>query len=284
VDGEFMQLLNDELKPAHEAEELARKEIQEREDHSNAEGVVAKLIDERLKSWDQVPEVVSSLVYDGWELVLLAAYRDGGASGEPWRRAVSILDRLLWSVQPKFEDDERRELMRGIPELLRTLREGLSQVSYDQRRVAAKFRELQALHIAALRPEASAHAKAPQSESVSRQEARPSAHAGTSTAQEDGSLPQRKLRRPHPAVFGLRVGTWLEVRDDGDDRRVKLAWHGVESGLNLFVDRKGQKVLELNDRELANLFATGLATIVGEAASPIVDRAIESMAQTLAVA
>lgn len=283
VDAEFVRLLDDELNPVREAEKRACREIQEREDHSNAEAVVAKLIDERLQAWDHVPEVVSSLVYEGWEQVMLAAYRDGGPSGDPWRRAVSILDRLLWSVQPKFEDDERRELMRGIPELLRILREGLGRVSYDQRRVAVKFRELQALHIAALRPgEASGRAQeSPQSKLSQAHRPVPAAKAATV---EDGASLQGGSLRPRLAVYGLRVGTWLEVRGDGEDKRVKLAWHGAESGVYLFVDRQGRRALELSDRELVSRFAQGLATIVGEADSPVVDRAIESLVRTLEVA
>lgn len=282
IDAELKQSIDDELKLARAAEELARGEMQGREDRSDAEAVVATLIDERLQAWRYVPEVVSSLVYDGWEQVMLAAYRDGGATGEPWQRAVSVLDRLLWSVQPKYEDDERRELMRGIPELLRTLREGLDRVSYDQQRVPAKFRELQAVHVTALRPAAQARGKesapggaGPPLQSVPR--------PGVAVKKEQASSQPESLR-PRAAVFGLPIGTWLDLNRDGESERVKLAWRGEGSGIHLFVDRRGQKVLELSDKGLENLFAQGLATIVGEENSPIVDRAIESLVRTLEVA
>ena len=55
------------------------------------------------------------------------------------------------ACSPRSEPQDRRDLLRGIPELLRTLRAGLASIDFDQRVVSRWFRELQALHLTALR-------------------------------------------------------------------------------------------------------------------------------------
>jgi hypothetical protein len=284
LDAEIVKRLTAERKQSRDAEERVRQEAREREARHSAETVVRDLIAQRLSGFGEVPEALSSLVHEGWEQVMLAAYREGGTSGESWNRSLAILDRLIWSVRPKVADDDRRELLRRIPELLRTLREALDQVNYDQRRLAAAFRELQALHITALR-------RLEQEPRQRRQWARAERRRGPSPGQQGFDLSPEPVSsrrdswqdpaRGRPVAQGLRVGTWLEVLGETDTLRVKLAWRGADSGKYLFVDRRGQKTLELSDKELKDLFAQGAATIVGEGDRPIVDQAIEALVRFL---
>ena len=113
--------------------------------------LVKNAVDIRLKGRGAVPEAVASLIYEGWQQVLLAAYHHEGLGGARWQDAMVTMDRLVWSVQPKVSDQDRRELLRSIPELLRTLRQSLSEVPVEQHRLARWFQELQALHTLALR-------------------------------------------------------------------------------------------------------------------------------------
>ena len=273
LDATFSRRLAREQEQARSAEDRARQELEETERKRTDHALVRRVIDERLRAYAQVPEPVRSLVKEGWARVMQSALRDGGVGGAPWRSARATLDQLLWSVQPKSADEERRELLRNIPELLRTLRESLAAVAYDQSLLAAKFRELQALHIAALR--------------------RPGAETGTlSVVPKQGgvrpvpalaSVPARGVAEvanvkaadaPNFAPADLRVGTWVEVRRGGEVSRVKLAWAGRESGTHLFVDRRGKKALQLHSEELASLFENGSAIVVCDGNCSLVDRAM----------
>jgi hypothetical protein len=284
LDSAFRRLVAAEQNQARDAEERARQEIEDREKRHGAEAVVRRLVAKRLNAWGEVPAVVSSLVYEGWEQVMLSAYREGGTCGEAWALASKTLDRLLWSVQPKLSADDRRELLRGIPELLRALREALGEVDYDQRRIAAAFRELQALHLTALRP------ADPDRRSASGEA--PSPAGGGALPDSGGKLPRALFPGRYlgprgattgesPNVNGLREGTWLEVRSDRETVRVKLAWRGAASDIHLFVDRRGRKFFELSETDLDDLFARGAAKILVEADRPIVDLAIEALARSL---
>ena len=126
--------LDAEFTASHQ-DELARVRIQEANVCSIATGkdrmVVARrkaqrAIAERLEQAPRVPVAVESLLQEGWSEVLVAAYLSGGGGGKEWRTAVEVIDRLLWSIRAKVEDDERRALLRGVPELLRSLRAGLT--------------------------------------------------------------------------------------------------------------------------------------------------------------
>jgi hypothetical protein len=239
-----------------------------RELHRSARAKVRGEIAQRIRAHAPVPEVISSLLYEGWQDVLLAAYLRGGTEGQEWHKAMGTVDRLLWSVQPKVEYADRRELLRGIPELLRTLRESLAGVSYDQRRLARWFKELQALHIAALRGTGPAQADA-DSPAFAPADAAPSAE------------PRAGAHEVHPPT-PLTVGTWAEIlRGDGGRLRVKLAWRSPESGAHLFVDRAGRRAMELSASELSSLLERGSMTVLGEVDAPLVDRAMESLLHSL---
>jgi hypothetical protein len=223
------------------------------------------VIDERLQAARRVPAVVESLLNEGWREVLYGAYLSGGAQGRKWLKAVDIVDRLLWSVQPKADPQDRRDLLRGIPELLRTLRAGLAAIDFDQRVVARWFRELQALHLTALRG-----AVAPQTTAES---SAPTATHGHRAAGTEASDPLRRLA----------PGCWVElVRDDARRVRVKLAWVSADRQRLQFVDRQGYEGPELARDNLATLIEYGLASIVrNEDDPPLMDRAVATLRSSL---
>ena len=66
------------------------------------------------------------------------------------------VEELIWSVQPKVEAADRQRLLKAIPDLLKKLRDGLNNISFDQHRAGQLFKDLQTCHIAALRGESDA--------------------------------------------------------------------------------------------------------------------------------
>jgi hypothetical protein len=277
LDMAFSQHLARERELARTAEQKARREFEEMEHKRGHQALVRRAIDERLQAYADVPEVVASLVNDGWRLVMEAALREDGVTGSAWCTATATLDRLLWSVQPKIGDQERRELLRGIPELLRTLRQSLAAVSYDQSRLAAKFRELQTLHIAALRrPETETDGlSAVPGQGAARARITPDGRLGPSGSDPASMVRHRwgRLTAPVVEIADLREGTWIELRRGGAVQRVKLSRTVEASGTHLFVNRHGQKALQLTSE--------GIAVIVGDGESSVVDRAMDNLVHLL---
>jgi hypothetical protein len=268
LDSEFAAILDREREEAQSSEARVRKELEGRELHITAREKVRDAIAERLRGQDQVPSVIASLLHEGWHEVLLRAYLRGGAEGDEWKSALYHIDRLLWSIRPKHDYEDRRELLRSIPELLRSLRESLGGVAFDQRRLASWFKELQALHIAALRGSGPGRTE-------------PESASGVHTA--DATSPTAMGGRSFSgASTKVPTGAWIQIRrDDGETLRVKLAWRSPQTGVHLFVDRSGHKALELSVQELDSLLERGAAVPLGDDKTPLVDRALESVAESL---
>lgn len=291
LDAELCDLLVREQEASHSQEVRAQQDLDLRERRHSAQVLVDETIERLVADKGPVPDAIAPLVYEGWRDVMLEGYLEKGPEGAPWQDAVATLDRLLWSMQPKTAAAERRELLRNIPEMLRNLRENLTAVSYDQRKLAKSLRELQALHVNALRGTGVEPNVRPRNRlgsrvfalRASRPFARPVKKSATAPANGkvvvlDGK--EAATRTGGPQCGELGAGTWIEVRGEGGEvTRVKLAWRSPRTGICLFVDRRGQKALELTGEEIARLQREGTLTVVGN--TPIVDRAMQNLVNTL---
>jgi hypothetical protein len=265
LDAELAEFLVQETARARALEDKVRSIATERDRITSARIKTQAVIDERLRAARWVPTIIESLINEGWREVLYAAYLAGGEQGKKWLKAVDVVDRLLWSVQPKSDPQDRRDLLRGIPELLRTLRAGLAAIDFDQRVVARWFRELQALHLSALRG-----AAAPL----------PAAEARAATGAPGEEVPGAETQEP---MRRLAPGCWVElVRDDARRVRIKLAWVSADGQRLQFVDRQGYEGPELTRDSLATLIEYGLADIVrSEDDLPLMDRAVATLTSSL---
>jgi hypothetical protein len=214
---------------------------------------VSNLVEEVLARYPLVPPVVESILREGWEPAMLATYHTSGTDSTAWRRGLELAERLLWSVQPKLDAEERRQLLRRIPEILRGLRSQLAGGGSDQRQLARWFRDLQTLHLGVLQGDLA-----------------PSSPASPGLSED-------------PAAGALAIGSWVELqRDDGGRARLKVAWVSPEGGRYLLVDRRGRRGPELGRGELRALLEQGLARVLGDGQEPIADRALRSVLAQLA--
>jgi len=265
LDAELAAYLAPEGARARATEEQVCSVVAERDRIAAARLRAQAVIDQRLQSARWVPAIIESMLNDGWREVLYRAYLAGGEQSRKWLKAVNVVDRLLWSVQPKADPQDRRELLRGIPELLRTLRAGLAAIDFDQQAVARWFRELQALHLSALRGPIAPQAPA-----------ETGARAVTADQRAPDTGASDSLRRLVP-------GCWVElVRDDARRVRVKLAWVSADGQRLQFVDRQGFEGPELARDNLGTLIEYGLASIVrNEDDPPLMDRAVATLTNSL---
>ncbi len=94
-----------------------------------------------------IPDIVIKLLREAWSNVLFLIYfREGMQSGQ-WQEAVEVMDELLWSVQPVEQIGDRQQLLKRLPELLKNLRKGLTQIGYDPFDMNQLFSELETEHL-----------------------------------------------------------------------------------------------------------------------------------------
>ncbi|MEJ2692470.1 MAG: DUF1631 domain-containing protein [Candidatus Thiodiazotropha sp.] len=284
LDDEFSAWWQQEQRGAQIAEQRTNQVTRGKEQLRAAKRKVVEELNRRLSEQRVVPEAVMALLEDGWKDVLLLNYLRQGADSKEWHESLEMVDRLLWSVQPKSDYSERQQLLRGIPELLRNLRERLNSISFDQHKMARLFKELQNCHIGCLRggdpnqtqgagtqPAGTQEVHFPDSQMIS-------GDSQISQVVEDVALSQDEASQQ---ARELEVGSWLEMQDGAVKNRVKLSWKSKVTDTYIFVNRKGMKAMELTTAGLANRFREGSVTRVEISETPIIDRALEAMLSAL---
>lgn len=71
-----------------------------------------------------MPEFIRAFLLGHWEQVLATHCARDGEGGESWNQALRSMDDLIWSVQPKTRQDDRKRLVALLPDLLKRLDEG----------------------------------------------------------------------------------------------------------------------------------------------------------------
>ena len=83
-------------------------------------------------------------------------------------------------------------------------------------------------------------------------------------------------------VNRLSVGDWMEFTEqDGRTCRAKLSWKSPATSLCVFVNRRGVKVMELKVNDLVTRLREGKARVIEDAGSPLMDRALSFLTQSL---
>ena len=291
-DVELFSRLLEDLTAFIQREEQGSKVAEQRvaqgkEQLNSARHRVFEEINNRLFGNDWIPSPVVMLIKDGWRDVLLLLRLRQGDESEEWQNALGLMDKLLWSVQPNPDQSRRQELLNEIPPLLKGLRAGLKEISYDQHKMARMFKELQVCHIRCLKGETAEDAAAAASAGDSAQTdpdaavTQPEAPAAEET-QSTGSVDHGVQDEYQEQAENLQVGTWFEIQEaSGMKFRAKLSWRSMVSGTCLFVNRKGMKVVEIPVTGFASWLRVGKAVPLDDVGIPLMDRALDAMMDVL---
>jgi hypothetical protein len=285
LDEEFSGWWEKEQRGAQIAEKRTNQITRGKEQLKSAKQVVSEELNQRLRKQAIVPQAVMSILEDGWKDALLLIYLREGDQSQDWSEALEIVDRLLWSVQPKSEYAERQQLLRGIPQLLRKVRERLNSISFDQHKMARLFKELQNCHIQVLRDGDGSQMNISGTQPAGHHEIR---FPDSQLTVEDNS----QLREMADEALSdsdefskiakeLELGCWLEMSDGGSKVRVKLSWKSKVTDTYIFVNRKGMKAMELTSAGVAKQLREGQARMVEVSSTPIMDRALDAMLNAL---
>jgi hypothetical protein len=293
---ELETFLADEEKNAEATIQSSAEEINQRDRQEIGRVVANSEIEKRLES-HTVPNFLGAFLRERW-IGVLAQHHMHGEESETWASALSTLDDLVWSVQPKRASDERRRLVALLPNLLKRLHGGLQNVVWEPGEREQFMANLVEAHAAAVKPSLAA---VPMPTTAVAEAAAAAAEAATAkgdveTAAKARALAEAMAPAPPPApvepaveivqdrfaelASSLERGMWIEFEgEDGQLAFAKLAWVSPLRGTYLFTNRQGQKAVSLTADELADRFRKDRARLVE--AEPLVDRAFVSMMVTL---
>lgn len=262
ADKRLAQFIDDERRAADvdaQAEVAAALAAEEREADRSA---TRALVRDRLAGLS-LPLEVRSFAETTWADYLGDVRARHGEDSDPYRRAVTTLDDLLWSIVAKERTAQKARLTKMIPILIRALREGIVARGVAEDRAKLFLDELYQLHMAAIKPPV---ADAATGEAV----------AATPAAPEG-----RTVSNVYDYVSEMPAGTWLAFRREGDVVNARLTWVSPLRTKYVFTSRARRRAFVFSPEELAYELGSGRAALVVEPV-PLFDRAVSAALDTLA--
>ncbi len=249
-------------------EQRTRDAEEGRANASLARRQVQQVLSQRLRGrvW---PQAVVQMLSNNWSQVMMLAWLRHGETSLGWRNALQTLDTLLASVMPSLAP---QVLMHQVPPLLKSLRDGLASVGTDSLVTREFFRKLQQLHLRAY----AGDAEIDEDDILVTQDilvtlAEEADGPGLQPAGEQGKVSQKVQR--------LRMGTWIEVSDDGGIQRCKLVARLDSCDKLVFANRSGMKVREWSGAGLDQALEAGTVRVLDD--GPLFERALEAVIETL---
>ena len=253
-------------------------------------------IERRIESYP-VPQFLASFLRDHWQGTLENVYLKDGDESEAWTSAMTTLEDLVWSVQPKRSTEDRKHLVALLPSLLKRLGAGVHNQRWSQEQREKFMTNLVEAHAAAVKPSfAAATSPTAAVAEAAKAQAEVAKASGDSAAAAKAEALAEAMAPATPAPVeaaqeilddeyleiarNLERGMWVEFESEGGQLAfAKLAWVSPLRGTYLFTNRQGQKALSMTAEELADRFRADRARLVE--AEPLVDRAMTRVITTL---
>jgi len=221
-----------------------------------------------------VQEGVREFLFQVWADVLATTAVKSGA-GDATKEMKRAAADLIWSASAKVSRSERAEVIRRLPPLLKTLRDGMEEAGIPLPKQDEHIQRLNNALAAAFTAKAAAisHERLeelmgrletleellPEAEDVDIDESLVMDLSGHESSElevvgEGGSMPT-------PAMLAwareLQVGSWYMLDYRGRNEQVQLAWQGMRRQLTLFVSPQGRGV-HFQQHRLAAFLQAGL--------------------------
>ena len=289
---ELQAFLAQEEEAAESNISTTAEEINQRDRRDIAAVVARSEIERRIENYP-IPTFLATFLRQSWLGALTHVYVSAGEESEAWTSAVTTLEDLVWSVQPKRSTEDRKHLVALLPSLLKRLNGGMLSQTWTGDERERFMSNLVEAHAAAVKPSL-AHVESPTAAVAEQAKARAEvAKAAGDEAMASRAAELAEAMAPAPPAPAepereilddeyleiarhLERGMWVEFEsDDGQLAFAKLAWVSPLRGTYLFTNRQGQKALSITAEELAGHFRTDKARLVE--AEPLIDRAFSSM-------
>ena len=272
--AEFEKFLEHYFKNENEA---SRKGVSLAQQVEQRETLAIQYTIELRKMLNEVPvqEGVREFLFHVWADVLaMAAVKSGNQSDATKDMKRAAAD-LIWSASAKVSREERAEVIRRLPPLLKTLRDGMDDAGVPADKQDEHIQRLNNSLAAAFTAKTAAipHERLeelmarletleellPEAEDLEIDESMVHDLSGHESSElevvgEGGSMPT-------PAMLSwareLQVGTWYMLDYRNRNEAMQLAWHGMRRQLTLFVSPQGRGVLFQQSR-LAAFLQAGL--------------------------
>jgi hypothetical protein len=226
----------------------------------------------------EVPGFLEEFLLTQWTRVLAFGHSVRSAKPDVLPSVVKAMDDLIWSVQPKGNPEERKELLVRLPGMLSMLNAWLNVVKWHGPEREQFLSQLAERQTAAMRAPA-APSPRQQLELTMNTVQRASEHQLTRRAR---AQQQAALAGFEPVIDRLKPGSWMEfVRNNGTRVNCRLLWASPARGRFIFVSPSTQVLFTLSDEALAQALHANRANAI--ASHAVIGRALDAALQELGV-
>ena len=235
-----------------------------------------------------VHEGVREFLFRVWADVLAHSAVQTSPSSDETRALKRAAADLIWSASAKTSREERADVLRRLPPLLKTVREGMARAGLSVEKQDEHIHALNAALAAAFSARSAAISSAHLQAVTERLDALDEILPNIA----DVELDEQTLRdlsghesddleivadggtMPTPAMMAwardLQIGAWFQLDYRDKQEQVQLVWHGLQKQLALFVTPGGRGVLFQLHR-MASFLQAGLLVPIEE--EPLTARA-----------
>ncbi|WP_417565916.1 DUF1631 domain-containing protein [Marinobacter sp.] len=275
LNQEFEQFLERENRKASLVEQRTRESERGRIKSQTAQQTVDNLLKEKVSRY-KLPESIHDILMNGWSRVMFLAYLRDDVEHR-WNATVKVVDDLIWCLHPHQEDEERDQWVRVVPGLLKALKSGLEEVSYNSSRLDEMMGHLKHELAEAFRTNAAIEARQDSPQEAEEEEI---ATVHQTAVERQQELEEAAISEYVAQIESVEIGNWVEFRMvNGANFRCKLSAIIEEADCFVFVNRMGLKVIEKTRIQLAHEMRRGRLTLLEQGA--LIDRALDAVVGTL---
>ncbi len=274
VMGEFEKFLEHYFRNQNEASKRGVSLAQQVEQR---ETLAIQYTIELRRMLNEVPvqEGVRQFLFHVWADVLATTAVRFGAQGTQTRTMKRAAADLIWSASAKVSREERAEVIRRLPLLLKSLREGMASAGMAPPRQDEHIQQLNNSLAAAFTAKAAVipddrlrelmeqletlEELLPDAKDVEIDESMVLDLSGHQSSELEVVLEGGSLPTPAMVAWAreLQVGSWYMLERHNRSEPVQLAWQGMRNQLSLFVTPQGRCVL-FQQHRLASYLQAGL--------------------------
>ncbi len=257
--------------------EMTRKGVSLAQQVEQRETLAIQYTIELRRMLNEVPvqEGVRQFLFHVWADVLGTTAVRHGAHGDATRQMKRAAADLIWSASAKVTREERAEVIRRLPVLLKSLREGMATAGMAPEKQDEQIQQLNNSLAAAFTAKAAVipddrlrelmerletlEELLPDAENVEIDESMVLDLSGHQNSELEVVLDGGSMPTPAMVAWAreLQVGSWYMLERGGRSESVQLAWHGMRKQLSLFVTAQGRCVL-FQQHRLASYLQAGL--------------------------
>ena len=235
----------------------------------------------------------STILFDKvWSPLLLQTALTEGLNSPSWIKLVQRVKTQVWALTPKTTESDHQKLLTMIPQVGKSLIRSMEslKLSAKLQHSLSEYLELEQaevirnseINIKSLdqkpKPESQAKKTETSDKKITSQVTdSPSVAKTAASPQQDENVGildvepnnQKEIEATVSVADNLKLGDWIEIKDDDTEILAKLTWRAEDSSLFIFVDREGNRVREVDGVTLDYEIAAGQITVANaESKSP----------------